>query len=1200
MEPQPDELAMHQLPSFHETMLTRTHGRGGIVLVLVLAFLVLITGLIVAFFTSVTKETSSTSSYAEGAEAKQLADSAVQMVMGTIKAATATSGTLVAWASQPGMIRTFGSTAGTASGNPLACYKLYSSNNMVVTQSQIGSFNPINDVDANWDQEPALYTDLNSPLMSGTTPRFPIIDPRAAGIVSGSNPYPLVDGFTFSATSGSTFTNGALTSGTKIIDGVLTPANSNDGSARLPMPVKWIYVLQDGSITAPDPAPAGATSVTTATFTTAPASKQPSAENPIVGRIAFWTDDETCKLNINTACGGNPWEPPMFQDTMDYEFSRYSPGNSEFTRYPGHPAIVSLQPVLWSFGGLPQPKYSLFPSMSMPGGPPSGVPSTAYSSNSNAVIYQTNLLALSPRNALGGSFLSGSATAGYYAQNRTPVPLDTDRLFASVDEMMFSMPAVTGTRPANAFASPTAPAPSMINSALDKLRFFLTTSSRAPEVNMFNLPKVTMWPEPDVTAGHTMVGNSASTGGTNNRTAMDNMIAFCSTLNHFPYYFTRYDSTSPTNDFNAANGPSQARNMALFNYVNGLLKQPIPGFGGTFDGQAGRTGEQILTLCADYIRSAINLADPTNVVFTGGSNGEKYPYSYTIPPWWGNITLPYLNTGTGQVAPLEVPMTDGTVRGIGRFPTIKSANLMFIAHAANQPPVMVNSNMVPIATTGTFTVNPMHPWLGAPPPSASISGTTVSATNLYANHPGMPYLSNALTSATGPFVANPSYSGTTLAPNQTQIEAIFFIDPVNVAAGYIGLGINYTIQVDGLSQFKVNNIPLFPGVKDGTPEVGLSNTPAWGGTSFYDIGKESHTILRWSGGTGKSKLNYWSGFNSNWPATTNWPTISPSGSYPYGEAFNFQGGNVTVRFYQYVPSTTATNNCGPLIQTLTINFPDATFPTPRLISFTPQASPNLLTSGTTVVSGNLSCDSPNAAGVANSRLGWNSSEGAAPQSTNAPGYYFTMPESSDLADTQGRYKFPVDTIRSVECLYGDTRLISSLATVPGSFFAPHIFYYSTLGTYSQSAAMWSNPWARAAHTLRRGSKTYFTSVNSVVIGASLHPLSIPVASGTYLSISGGISPLCYYGDYGNPKAASSTNTKILGSSVTPNGNYYDYGWPQVTSSVDFSGSTPSFYSPGNSSCISGPGRGFRQRSRRLLGRPIYQQSGRGRQFGCLD
>jgi hypothetical protein len=54
-----------------------------------------------------------------------------------------------------------------------------------------------------------------------------------------------------------------------------------------PMPVAWIEVLQDGTA-----------------IRSNGSGETPSANNPIVGRYAYWTDAETCKVNINTAGRG--------------------------------------------------------------------------------------------------------------------------------------------------------------------------------------------------------------------------------------------------------------------------------------------------------------------------------------------------------------------------------------------------------------------------------------------------------------------------------------------------------------------------------------------------------------------------------------------------------------------------------------------------------------------------------------------------------------------------------------------------------------------------------------------------------------------------------------------------------------------------------------------------------------------------------
>ena len=140
-------------------------------------------------------------------------------------------------------------------------------------------------------------------------------------------------------------------------------------------------------LTAPERA---GTPGTTATFN---GTNLPTQANPIVGRIAFWTDDETSKLNLNTAAGfmpGNPpsgytidtyagsfWDTPRFYTAFDMGQPTStgmpkSPGGgglaicqllqNEFQRYPGHPATTSLNPVfgrMWM--GRPARWFSGYP-----------------------------------------------------------------------------------------------------------------------------------------------------------------------------------------------------------------------------------------------------------------------------------------------------------------------------------------------------------------------------------------------------------------------------------------------------------------------------------------------------------------------------------------------------------------------------------------------------------------------------------------------------------------------------------------------------------------------------------------------------------------------------------------------------------------------------------------------------------------------
>jgi hypothetical protein len=66
-----------------------------------------------------------------------------------------------------------------------------------------------------------------------------------------------------------------------------------------------------------------------------------SAENPIIGRIAFWVDDESCKVNINTADGtrkgndGHYGGFPTASPTEGYSFGFGTPSEISLEALPG-------------------------------------------------------------------------------------------------------------------------------------------------------------------------------------------------------------------------------------------------------------------------------------------------------------------------------------------------------------------------------------------------------------------------------------------------------------------------------------------------------------------------------------------------------------------------------------------------------------------------------------------------------------------------------------------------------------------------------------------------------------------------------------------------------------------------------------------------------------------------------------------------
>ncbi|MFZ4775067.1 MAG: Verru_Chthon cassette protein A [Terrimicrobiaceae bacterium] len=382
----------------------------GTALVIVLAMLVLMVAMVLAFFSSVTSESGASTAYAAGVTVQKLGDTAVNLAAAQIQYATKGmdgAGNDITWASQPGAIRTYAATG--AEGN---VFKLYSAQNMVAPAATFKA-DLSGESAASSSASPALFTDLNEPVLtgdsgggiaiSGTTYRanYPIFDPSALGAVDGLS-----------------------------IGGSVTPPSAGYNPVAsgnpAPMPVRWLYVLQNGEVVNP-----------TGTGNVATVAGADPASNPIVGRVAFWTDDDTSKVNINTAGEGSFWDTPHFEGTTERNLSQYQPVNNEFQRYPGHPANVSLSAV--------------FPG-----------------------VTATNLIGLAPRLQNGGSNF-GNATS------TTALPVKQDRLFSTIDELLYAP-----TRSLNAAG--------LTRDQVERAEFVLTVNSRAPETTLFDTPRISIWP----------------------------------------------------------------------------------------------------------------------------------------------------------------------------------------------------------------------------------------------------------------------------------------------------------------------------------------------------------------------------------------------------------------------------------------------------------------------------------------------------------------------------------------------------------------------------------------------------------------------------------------------------------------------------------------------------------------------------------
>lgn len=622
-----------------------SRNRRGLALVTVVSVLVLATVLLLALFSTTQTELQSTVAYVDSARAANSADSAINLVINQIQAAShqdASENGIEIWTSQPGLVRQY-----RQNGTLLRANKLYSDSKMVATTEK----EIIEDIpDATWEDMPDRYVDMNDPVVRpgdpGAPPRvfFPIIDPRAFS----TDPERSVEGFSYS-----TFANG--TTGSMLGGVVLPGADSDPTGQRLPMPVEWIYVLKDGSLGTLD---------SSSRFVGA-GGAEASAENPIVSRMAFWTDDESCKVNINTAGEGTAWDTPRLYHERDGEWARYQPMAYEYQRYPGHPATVSMSSILYPN----QPMNPLVHDTE---------------NFAKALLYKEKIYELMPKILPGGS-RAGSVLVPV-GRDFSPTDFQHvqdalgERLYASVDEFLLR-PDVDGSGERREIDLGESGIWSGLSRAevLERLRFFMTPRSRAPETNPFGMPKISMWP----------IHRSKSA---DYRSVFDQAMVYCSTIGGKDYFYTRQDSFSQTE---LSGIP---RNMQIHNSLLTQMSQPIPGFGttasATFENKYGANLQQILVEIFDYIRIT-NLYDDNVAAAAVGENpsipglpdaritayqatgGLK---SKTFTPGRNSTGSSY--PGHGQVMPTVLPKAkDEVYRGMGRFLTISEAGLHFICSA---------------------------------------------------------------------------------------------------------------------------------------------------------------------------------------------------------------------------------------------------------------------------------------------------------------------------------------------------------------------------------------------------------------------------------------------------------------------------------------------------------------------------------------
>jgi len=648
-----------------------SHARqSGVALIITLAMLVLLSAIVLAFFNTVKVDVSASKTYEDGVHARMLADSALNLVIGEIRDASTQPNQ--AWISQPGLLRTYDAT-----GAPLKAYKLYSSDKLVVDSTGFDPANNSGDVPTNgdWRTQTALWTDLNSPATDPTRK-----DASGKPLMT----YPILDGNHLYAsqdpsTGHRVGTLGLGETGTPDIQGF--EITNFDQAHPAEMPVRWLYILKDGTVVS-----ASAGSASNGVKLAIPDGKTKTPEgdlNEPVARIAYWTDDETAKVNLNTASEGTFWDTPICNsertvllpkpplpgtvdpNTMyEMDLAEYIPDQHEYQRYPGHPATTCLSPIFGQqltklFPYRPDMIEAIYEMAPRITGYNYTSPTTAYSKNSD---YSSD----------GGTKRGGKGLVLAGDDTVYPITLDNDRLYASMDELLFTplLGSSTKQRVRQSLASQ-AGGQTTDNSRemLEMAKFFLTCESRAPEQNLFNKPRVAIWPE------------DASTG---NRSTFDNTIAFCSTVasspsGPLPFYFTRSDPTSPTADY-----AGSARNQAIYGYLHNLMGTQFPGFAlpsspnKAFSRKYGTDSDQILTEIFDYIRCT-NLID------------MSLPQSETYTNKSGEDTGTQL-TKRGQVVPITI---NGT-RGIGRVVTISELALVFVGLSNTAVPGNANQSTIKI------------------------------------------------------------------------------------------------------------------------------------------------------------------------------------------------------------------------------------------------------------------------------------------------------------------------------------------------------------------------------------------------------------------------------------------------------------------------------------------------------------------------
>ncbi|MBL9157891.1 MAG: Verru_Chthon cassette protein A [Verrucomicrobiales bacterium] len=607
--------------------------RRGVALVTVLTVMALTTILVLTFFSLATSEHRASNTYSQGLQAQQVGEQAVNFVIAQIREATVqekTDPAARAWASQPGAIRQWD-----RNGSPRFAYKLYSDDLMKLEGDEWSDFeNDFKDAEG-WSQKNDIFVDLNEPVIRGEKAYYPIVHPLAS--TEPKWPSSLgddsdgVEGFRYNQDGNVINDEGPI--GKKAAD--LIRAESH-----VPMPVRWIYQLADGTLGVINDGGGG----DRLPFSAISGAGEPSARNPIVARFAFWADDETTKLNMNVHAGGLAWDVPKAGGILDMSMGQKQPAQKEWQRYPGHPASTHLIPAL--------------------------APGVLDIVNDRDAMEM--LFAVVPR-VVGG----GSESGTRIIDTRNPkeanglIP-DSEPLFPSLDDVIMRADRTPHEFP-DARGRPIPP--DQLSDYLERAKFFITVNSRAPETNLFNRPRIAMWPIYNATYNNPATYNRYLT-------PFDQLIHYCASIGkqnggQYPRYefvFKRQKADSATFDYEIAS------NRRLYEYLRWAMTEPIPGYGKSFKDKYGEdSAAQLATMAFDYIRST-NLHDDTIYREDFASafrleNSNDHP-TFTNPRDGNKFNNGFGHKGHGQVTPLVIQAGGVTTKGMGRFFTLASAGVI--------------------------------------------------------------------------------------------------------------------------------------------------------------------------------------------------------------------------------------------------------------------------------------------------------------------------------------------------------------------------------------------------------------------------------------------------------------------------------------------------------------------------------------------